>query len=62
MSEEIGVGDWISFKSSGFKNEGKVTKVEEESYKVEIPSDGSGVYVDVPKSPKISKIDPPEGT
>ncbi|WP_119066263.1 hypothetical protein [Rubrobacter indicoceani] len=62
MSEEIKVGDWVSFKSSGFKNEGKVTKVEEGSYRVEIPSDGSGVYVDVPKGPKVSKVDPPAGS
>lgn len=61
MSEGINVGDWIKFKSSGFTNEGRVAKVEEDSYGVEIPTDGTGVYVSVPKGPKVSKIDPPEG-
>ncbi len=61
MSEEIRVGDWIRFKSSGFTNEGKVTRVEDDSYGVEIPSDGSDVYVSVPKGPKVSKIDPLNG-
>ncbi|AHY45639.1 Hypothetical Protein RradSPS_0356 [Rubrobacter radiotolerans] len=60
MSEEIKTGDWVSFKSFGFTNEGRVVKVEDGSYSVEVPTGATSVYVDVPKGPKVRKADPPQ--
>lgn len=59
MTEEIREGDWVRFKSSGFTNEGRVTRVAPDEYGVEVDNNGAKVYVSVARDAKIAKTDPP---
>lgn len=59
MEQEINVGDWISFKSSGLQMQGKVVQVESDSYSVKMQG---GIFpVGRGEGDDIRKIPPPEG-
>lgn len=59
MEQEIKVGDWISFKSSGLQMQGQVVEVESDSYSVKMQG---GIYpVGRGEGDDIRKIPPPDG-
>jgi hypothetical protein len=63
MTEEIKVGDWISWPGVLGQDQGKVTSVDYEAYGVQIIRSGSGpTYTTVRKGPGVKKIDRPKGT
>lgn len=59
MSEEIRVGDWIRFRSSGRVQRGKVVGMDRETYTIQPEGHSGGVTV-VGRGGDEKKIAPPE--
>lgn len=60
MEQEIKVGDWISFKSSGLQMQGQVIQVESDSYGLKMQGGGTST-VGRGEGADIRKISSPEG-
>lgn len=60
MTQEIKVGDWISYPVSGLESQGKVLSIDEDGYGVQLKDNPTGTAF-VPFGDRVKKISPPEG-